>query len=70
MKLQGAKTFLEKRAKFYNKTFEDVLSYIYVERHKQGLSTSRELEAVEAFYMGLNMTWDGRGYWRTKVDGE
>ena len=35
MKLQGAKTFLEKRAKFYNKTFEEVLSYIYEEGIKK-----------------------------------
>ena len=66
MKLQGAKTFLEKRAKFYNKTFEEVLSYIYEERHKKGLSTSRELQAVEVFYMALGMVWDCQGFWRTK----
>ena len=66
MKLQGAKTFLEKRAKFYNKTFEEVLSYIYEERQQKGLSTARELQAVEAFYMGLGMTWDCQGFWRTK----
>tara|TARA_R100000734_G_C3317004_1_gene109788 strand:- start:180 stop:401 length:222 start_codon:yes stop_codon:yes gene_type:complete len=69
MKLQGATTFLEKRAKFYNKTLPETLHHIYVERFKKGLATSKELEAVEAFYMGLGMTWESKGgYWRTMRD--